>query len=166
MFPGDGDGAPVQSRAETFDTGYRSFDTEAPGRGKPFIPLITGEISVSPDDLRAPAPCQSLHVGGSAHPQFDSFWRFRLEESMSPKPCEQCTEPIECTRPKQARFCVRCGANRSRQWKRENPEAAKPVPEANAEAQRRWRQNHPELYRLRSRLYAARRRHPCSARVA
>jgi hypothetical protein len=36
--------------------------------------------------------------------------------------CKKCNLPIEPARPKQARYCLECGARRSPDWKQEHPE--------------------------------------------
>jgi hypothetical protein len=71
---------------------------------------------------------------------------------------ESCKRWIESDRPKWAKYCKACGINRSREWKRENPERVKLY--GNDEAAKAWRKNHNwnqyvqdwrELHRERSR---------------
>jgi hypothetical protein len=53
---------------------------------------------------------------------------------------ESCKRWIEDDRPKWAKYCKACGINRSREWKRENPERVKLY--GNDKAAKAWRDNH------------------------
>ena len=75
---------------------------------------------------------------------------------------ERCRRFIEPDRPKQARYCNECGANRSSDWKQEHPDkVASYKPDAAISRWREerdwneyiqdWRDEHPEEYRQQNR---------------
>lgn len=72
----------------------------------------------------------------------------------------ECSDFIEEDRPAQSAYCKKCGADRPRAWKKENPTYVKPckkgpeVEEARRqkrrEATKRWRQEHRVQFRLQN----------------